>query len=259
MDKRNSKAPVGILRIIKSCVVFIYEKVSHYFDRVIFHRTGSVLVSLFTAIAICVGINYDDISLHIFKDSTTTIQVNNVAVETLIDTDKYTVSDMPDTVSVSLTGNSADIQLFRQQGGMKVVADLRKYEPGETIIDLKVNNLPSSLNATINPEEVTVHISKLTTKQFTINGELMVSSNQKTSDFEVPELSVDTVKITGSSEQINAIRSVKAIVDASGQTSDFETEASIVAYDANGTPLDVHLNPNTVHATVKLKQKENNE
>ncbi len=252
MDNKNNR-PIGIIRLLRRIVIFVYEKLSHLFDRIIFNRTGSILVSLIAATAICVGIDYEEFNLTFLNDNTTTVQINNIEVETLYDDDLYNVSGIPETVSISLTGSSADIQLYRKQDNIKVVADLRDYADGDVIIDLKIKNLPTSLSGTVEPETVTAIISKRVKKDFTITTELLVSSNQKTSDFESPTLDTTTVQVTGSQEEVDSIRTVKAIVDASGHDSDFETTCTLVAYDVNGSPVDVTFEPDTVEATVKLK------
>lgn len=255
MGKNKNNSSTGFFWWIWSLIRFIFEKLSKLFDQILFHKTGSIIVSLLVSIGICVGIDYQDIQMNIFHDQTTSVALNDISVQTLIDDDTYDVSGIPDTVTVTLKGNSTDIQVYRKQGNIQVVADLRNYSQGENIIDLKVDNLPSQLEATVDPSTVTVDIEKKVTKTFKISSELLVSDDQKTSDFETPELSKSSAKITGSQEQIDSIRSVKAIVDASGKSNSFETEARLVAYDAQGATVDVSIQPETVHAKVSMKEK----
>lgn len=66
------------------------------------------------------------------------------------------------------------------------------------------------------------------------------------------------VKITAAPNELNAIRTVKALVDASGQSQDFTANAVIAAYNANGDKISVTMQPQTVTATVKAAQKEEN-
>lgn len=255
MGKRNHNSSNGFFWWVWTILRFIFEKLSKLFDRILFHKTGSLIVSLLASICICVAIDYQDIQLNILHDQNTSVALNNIEVKTLIDDDTYEVTGIPETVTVTLQGNSTDIQVYRKQGNIQVVADLRNYSQGENIIDLKVDNLPSQLEATVDPSTVTVDIEKKITKTFKISSELLLSDNQKSSDFETPELSKSSVKITGSQKQIDSIRSVKAIVDASDKSSYFETEAKLVAYDAQGSTVDVSIQPQTVHATVNVKEK----
>ena len=215
-------------------------------------KKGSVIISLVLSIMICVVINYEDISLKLFNDTRTTVDLRNVAVEVLADTDKYDVAGVPSTVDVSLTGDATSIQVFRSKGSVQVVADLKKYSEGENIINLKVKNLPEKIEAVVDPATIDVTLSKKVTKSFTIQPELLVGSNQKVTDFETPTLDVMTVKITASQNQLNSIRIVKALIDCTGQIQDFEANATLAAYDAKGNRVNVSLSPDTVHASVKL-------
>ena len=247
MESPNKKSPSVWFNELRGLLTLIFQKVSKLVDRVLFDKKGSVIISLVLSIMICVVINYE-----LFNDTRTTVDLRNVAVEVLADTDKYDVAGVPSTVDVSLTGDATSIQVFRSKGSVQVVADLKKYSEGENIINLKVKNLPEKIEAVVDPATIDVTLSKKVTKSFTIQPELLVGSNQKVTDFETPTLDVMTVKITASQNQLNSIRIVKALIDCTGQIQDFEANAALAAYDAKGNRVNVTLSPETVHASVKL-------
>ena len=242
MESPNKKGPSVWFNELRGLLTLIFQKVSKLVDRVLFDKKGSVIISLVLSIMICVVINYEDISLKLFNDTRTTVDLRNVTVEVLADTDQYDVAGVPSTVDVSLTGDATSIQVFRSKGSVQVVADLKKYSEGENIINLKVKNLPEKIEAVV--EKIT--------KTFTIQPELLVGTNQKVSDFETTILDTMTVKITASQNQLNSIRIVKALIDCTGQIQDFEANATLAAYDAKGNRVNVSLSPDTVHASVKL-------
>ena len=246
MESPNKKGPSVWFNELRGLLTLIFQKVSKLVDRVLFDKKGSVIISLVLSIMICVVINYEDISLKLFNDTRTTVDLRNVAVEVLADTDKYDVAGVPSTV------DATSIQVFRSKGSVQVVADLKKYSEGENIINLKVKNLPEKIEAVVDPATIDVTLSKKVTKSFTIQPELLVGSNQKVTDFETPTLDVMTVKITASQNQLNSIRIVKALIDCTGQIQDFEANAALAAYDAKGNRVNVTLSPETVHASVKL-------
>ena len=246
MESPNKKSPSVWFNELRGLLTLIFQKVSKLVDRVLFDKKGSVIISLVLSIMICVVINYEDISLKLFNDTRTTVDLRNVAVEVLADTDKYDVAGVPST------GDATSIQVFRSKGSVQVVADLKKYSEGENIINLKVKNLPEKIEAVVDPATIDVTLSKKVTKSFTIQPELLVGSNQKVTDFETPTLDVMTVKITASQNQLNSIRIVKALIDCTGQIQDFEANAALAAYDAKGNRVNVTLSPETVHASVKL-------
>lgn len=252
METPNKKGPSVWIHELHSLLNLLFQKVSKLVDRILFDKKGSIIVSLILSIMICVVINYEDISLKLFNDTRTTVDLRNVAVEVLADTEKYDVAGVPSTVDVSLTGDATSIQVFRSKGNVQVIADLKKYSEGENIINLKVKNLPDKIDAVIDPATIDVTLSKKVTKTFSIQSELLVGSNQKVSDFDTPELDTMNVKITASQNQINSIRIVKALIDCTGQLQDFEANATLAAYDAKGNRVNVVLSPDTVHASVKL-------
>lgn len=252
MESPNKRGPSVWLNELRGLLTLVFQKVSKLVDRVLFDKKGSVIISLVLSIMICVVINYEDICLKLFNDTRTTVDLRNVAVEVLADTEKYDIAGVPSTVDVSLTGDSTSIQVFRSKGSVQVVADLKKYSEGENIINLKVKNLPEKIEAVIDPATIDVTLSKKVTKTFTIQPELLVGTNQKVSDFDTPTLDTMTVKITASQNQLNSIRIVKALIDCTGQLQDFEANATLAAYDAKGNRVNVILSPETVHANVKL-------
>lgn len=252
METPNKKGPSVWIHELRSLMTLIFQKISKLVDRILFDKKGSIIVSLILSIMICVVINYEDISLKLFNDTRTTVDLRNVAVEVLADTEKYDVAGVPSTVDVSLTGDATSIQFFRSKGNVQVIADLKKYSEGENIINLKVKNLPDKIEAVIDPATIDVTLSKKVTKTFTIQPELLVGTNQKVTDFDTPTLDTMSVKITASQNQINSIRIVKALIDCTGQVQDFEANATLAAYDAKGNRVNVVLSPDTVHASVKL-------
>ncbi len=256
MENPNNKPPVGILRFAYSLFQFLFSKINKLVDAIIFSKKGSIMVSLIVSIIICIGANYEQIGMQLFNDSSTSTQIQDVQVETLYDSSKYQVSGIPSTVTVQLSGDNTQIQVFRRQGNITVIADLQKLSEGTNVVDLKVQNLPSGVKAEITPSSVTVNISKKVSKVFSLSSDLIVSSNRKETDYNTPVLSISQVQITGTADQIDSIRRVKAIVDGSNEEGSFETEASIVAYDAQGNTVDVIIEPSATHVSVQLKSSD---
>lgn len=247
-----NKPQNGFLAFLFDVFGHLFKRFSKLFGRIIFDGKGSVIVSFLMAVFICVAIDYDTISIRLFNDTSTTVTISDVVVNALYDEDIYEVTGVPSTVDLTITGQTADIQVYRQQGTMSVTADLRKYSEGQNIIDLSVDGLPQSLTAKINPNSITVQIDKKYTKRFTVTPELLVGNGQKVTDFQTPILETTMVEITGSHAKLESIRVVKALIDTTGQIQDFNANATIVAYDANGRVLDVEIEPATVEATVQL-------
>lgn len=61
----------------------------------------------------------------------------------------------------------------------------------------------------------------------------------------------DKINIRASQDTLNSIALVKALIDVSGQTSDFTVQAPLVAYDKNGQAVNAEIVPDKVNATVR--------
>ena len=60
------------------------------------------------------------------------------------------------------------------------------------------------------------------------------------------------INIRASQDTLNSIALVKALIDVSGQTGDFEINAPLVAYDKNGQAVSAEIVPSSVTASVKI-------
>ena len=74
-----------------------------------------MFISLFLAIIISISVNYEDISLSLFHDTTVSVTINDVSVETLADTENYVIEGIPSTVDVTITGSASDVQVYRRK------------------------------------------------------------------------------------------------------------------------------------------------
>ena len=255
----NEKKRSGFTRFIdkvpKTLHIFT-STISKAFDKIVYNRKASLVVSILAAIVICLAVNYSEISDMFFNRDTTTLNLPAVSVDAQYDADKYAVTGLPSSVSLTVSGSPADIQVFRaQQSAVTVTADLTKFAEGENVVELVPTGIPDNLTVTADPSSATVDLIRKTTRSFTVKPELLLGSGQKAADFETPELSQTKVKITATPDQLNSIRVVTAYVDASGQTGDFTTEAVVSAYNASGEKVAVETDPATVTATVKAAAK----
>ena len=256
--ENKGKFPQWIVKVNKYIVSFV-SKISKLFDRIIYSKKSSILVSFIAAVMICVAVNFDDITYVIFNKEDATLNVPAIPVEVNIDESKYQVSGIPETVDLVLTGNPVDIQVFRNKNTAKVEVDLRKFKEGTNEIPLQVKNIPPHLKADINPPTASVEIEKKVEKNFVIRPELLLGAGQKMDDFESPTLANRTVSIKATQGKINSIRRVEAIIDATGKLDDFEVNAPLVAYDTSGNRVDVEMDPSSVLVSVRLNKSKDKE
>ncbi|MCF0105611.1 MAG: hypothetical protein HUJ53_02485 [Holdemanella sp.] len=229
----------------------IAKHTSAIVDKILFGKKSAIFASFVFALMIVYPLNKEQIHLMINKEKLS-ISLNNVEVKVLADTEMYEITGVPNTVEVTISGEATEVQEYKQKGEHVVVCDLRSLDVGTTIVDLVLESPPENAEVKVNPGSATVILSKKETMEFPLEVQLLVGVNQKITDYKTPKLSQSTVEIIASKETLARIRVVKAIVDATGNTGEFETDAKIVAYDSDGNVLNVKISPNTIKATVKM-------
>lgn len=249
----------GLARFMKGCwrsLSWLLGRLSKLFDKIVYSKKASLVVSLLIAIGLCVSANYEDIYYQFFSHNESQLNISAVPVEVRYDEQKYEVTGLPSTADLTVTGNPADIQVFRTQNNAVIIADLRSLSSGTNEVELTAGNIPSQLRYEIRPANVKVDIEEKKSKAFAIEPELLLGTGQTAGEFQTPVLSVKNVTIRAASSKLDSIRSVKAIVDASGQTGDFTISAPLVAYDSAGNRVSVDFSVDSVSAEVKLRPKD---
>lgn len=227
-------------------------RISKLFDRAIYNDKLSLVVSGLLALAICVSVNYQDLSFQFFRNDAVTLNLAAVPVEVLVDENSYEVSGVPSTADITVIGDPTDIQLVRTQNSASVTADLRSLGEGTNTVHLDASGLPTGLEVSVNPATVQVTLARKYTKTFFITPDLIVGSGQSVNAYNKPSLSARSVTIKATREKLNAIRTVRAIVDTSGYEGAFEADVPLVAYDASGKQVSVSMHPTTVTAKVTM-------
>lgn len=252
MDNRNSwisRFSHDCLNLLKS----VGNRISKLFDKVIYNRRASLIVSGVFAVIFCVSISYDELRLSLFSQDKTTLSLSAVPVEATYDESVYEISGLPGTANMEVEGDPADLQLVRTQNSASVQADLSSMQEGSNTVVLKAAGLPAGVSATVDPESVEINVQKKYSRNFFVTPELIVGDNQTEDQFETPELTVRSVSIKATKDKLNSIRSVKAIVDTAGHDTDFTANAILVAYDSNGRQVNVSMNPASITASVRVK------
>lgn len=187
--------------------------------------------------------------------------IANQPVKILYNKEAYVVEGLVDSVDIILTGNKSAIYLAKQLGDHEVVLDLTDYEPSDTPYRVKLtyNQTVDSIKYKLDPTYVTVTIKNKVSKLSSISYELLNESklNEKLS-VETVELSKSEVVVKGSSDALEKIATVKALIDLNNpeytDAGTYETDnIPLVAYDGEGNVLDtVEIVPSTVSATISL-------
>lgn len=224
------------------------------FDRLLNNKVVLITISLLIAFAI-----------FLIVDNETEIMINNSAdiiynkkVNALYNEEAYVIEDLPKTVDITLMGKKNSLYLAKQYPSEDVVVDLRGLKPGVHKVKLKYNSPVKSIDYKLDPSVATVRIYEKVSEAKKISKEVMYE-NKLDSKYNISNInfSRDEVYVKGAQYKINKIATVKALVDIrniSNPTVGTTTlkEIPLVAYDGNGSKLNVEIVPKTIDATVEI-------
>lgn len=260
------REPKGEKREIKHNIVRQYSRfesmiarfsrwVSSWTDRFLFSEKYGKLVALLLAIFVYAIINIGDSATSMFETTQSYIY-RSQPVTALISSEAYEVSGLPETVDVRLMGNINDLQMIRQQQStLRVVADLSGLGEGRSEVQFEVQNIPSRVEVSIEPTSASVVLKKKVTKTYELGYDFVNQSKMDvTYDLGEPKFDSNSVQVRASEDTLKEVSFVKALIDVSGVSQDFEVDAPLAAYDAKGNRLEVDIIPQTMKTKVKVTQ-----
>lgn len=186
----------------------------------------------------------------------------NQSVNVLYNKEAYVVEGLVNQVDIILTGRKSQIYLAKQLGDHNVVLDLTDYEASDTPVrvPLVYNQTVDNINYKLDPSYVTVTIKKKESKVWNNVSYELLNENKLDEKLSVDNVSLDKTEIVikGSNDTLNAVATVKALIDLSDKkytdagTYDI-SDIRLVAYDTNGAILPgVEIVPNTLTGSITL-------
>ncbi|MEG0314434.1 MAG: CdaR family protein [Erysipelotrichaceae bacterium] len=226
---------------------------STWVDRLLFNRKYGKVVALVLAIILYGAVNMDGSTSSVFGTNKSAIKIENVPVSVTVNDAVYEVTGIPETVTVRLVGDLSDIQQVKMQQQFEVVANLEGLTEGTHDVKLAAINLNDRVDAVIEPSNITVKIAKKTSQTFKVGYDFVNTDKiDKIYSLGIPEFEQSEVTVRASQETINKISFVKALIDVSNKSADFETDAKLVAFDQNGDKVEATISPATVKAKVSV-------
>lgn len=165
------------------------------------------------------------------------------------------------TVTMELFGNRTDLDKVNS-GNITLIADLTKiYESGEVELTYShrfPGDVPSSALTVMSksPSTIKLKVEKRVPKTIDVKvqcvGE-MPDKDMYIVDTNNPELSDQTIVITGPESVVNQIAVATIDVDVTGQTETFSVTDTITLRDKDGNPVDAsYITPSVEQVTVTL-------
>ena len=180
--------------------------------------------------------------------------ISNVPIQVNIDTDAYFISGLPETVVLTLNGpESILVQTISAADYRIVTEDLDELGPGTHTIQLTAENLSNEIDYSITPSRVNVVIEE----RVAIERPVEVRFDESLVDPEylagVPELSAETVTLTGPASTISRVDSVYVTVAAeNGLTNTVNMNTVVQVVDTNGNKLNVSVDPQEVSVRIPI-------
>jgi len=239
---------------IGASIFRFFRFLSSLVDKLIFSRKHLGIVSLLLALLLYAVVNYDSEDSVLASNLSSSRTLSNVTVTARYNDDSFELTGLPESCTVVITGDATNVTSASTKTGYCTV-DLEGYTEGTYSVPLSASGYGNSVNLTVTPTDATITLKRKTTAQFNLDYDF-VNLNQMDSRYVLgePEFEGDTdkVNIRASQDTLNSIAMVKALIDVSGQTSDFETSAPLVAYDSSGNVVNAEMDPSSVNVKVSV-------
>lgn len=226
-----------------------FRWISSLIDRIFFSQKYLGLFALLLACLAYFVATYDS-SSNVLSSSKV---LSNVSINARYNSETFELSGLPQACEIVITGEAANVNNASSRKGYCQI-DLEGYTEGIHTIKLNAVGYGDNVSTIVSPSEVTITLKKKTTRQFDLTYDY-INQNQMDSRYILGEPSFaqgTKINIRASQDTLNSIALVKALIDVSGQTGDFEIEAPLVAYDRNGQAVNAEIVPSSITATVKL-------
>ena len=234
-----------------------FKKNQGKLDKILNKPNFLIYLSLLIAVGLFLLIDSKVISLV----ETEAEVITNVPVVVNYNEEAYVVEGVPETVDITITGRKSDIYLAKQLGEYEVILDLSDYKPGDTPYKVYFTYSKSidSLSYQLSPEYVQVTIKNKESEVKSIDYDLLnIDALDSRLSVESVTLNQSEVVVKGGSDALDAIASVKALIDLEQQefseagTYDIDN-IELAAYDSYGNRLDnIEIVPDTISATIVL-------
>ncbi len=248
----QSKKVANTYRNMESGLFRIFRWFSGFFDKIIFNQKYSKIVALVLAVILYAVYNYNTMVASYASTLRYARPLSNVPVAARYNTDTFELSGLPATANVTVTGDASNVTNALSSGGT-VIANLEGLTEGQHDVRLSGEGFGENVTVVVEPSTVTVVLKKKTTRQFDLSYDFINQTGME-SIYSIgqPEFEYTKINVRASKDTLDSIAFVKALIDVSGKADNFEQDARLVAYNADGYPVQADIVPETVHVTVPV-------
>ena len=225
---------------------------SSWIDHVIFNPKYTKIVALCLAILLYITVNINNDDSIFASPLQSSKDISNLSVSAIYNSDVFELSGLPESVNVTVTGDSANVTSAVNMGGY-IIANLEGLTEGTHQVKLTSEGFNSNVNIKIDPSNAVVTLKKKTTRQFVISYDVInLDKMENIYSLGTPVFEYAKVNVRASKETLDSITFVKALIDVTNVTGEFTQKAKIVAYDKNGQPVNADIVPDEISVTVPV-------
>lgn len=167
------------------------------------------------------------------------------------------VNEISEQVNLTVRAPSSIFnQLESDRNLINVTLDLSGLDSGVHTLKPQVNiSLSPAEVVRIDPSTIFVKLDSIISQQFEVQVN-MIGNPAIGFDVEAPELSNETVTISGPESVVNSINQVVAEVNIVDASEDIQRTVDLVAFDAQGNEVQgLTMNPNSVQVSIPVSQR----
>lgn len=237
--------------------VWIYEKINNggkNFEKIFTRKSSLVIISLIISVGIF---------LYVDNKSTTILETSaevlyNQSVNAIYNEEAYVIEGIPETVDITMIGRKSDLYLAKQLPIDAVDLDLKDLKTGTHKVTLKYKGAIDTISYKLDPSVATVVIYPKMSEVRTVSVDIL-NQDKLNSKLSISSVEIDRqeVIIKGAQYKLDKVATVKALVDINNIVNPEEgtmtlSDVQLIAYDEEGTVIDVEIVPTTVTATVTI-------
>ena len=180
--------------------------------------------------------------------------IGNVPVYVDMDSQLYTVTGLPESVTLRIEGSSSSLLAVAGNASYRVkTPNLNELGTGKHMITLQVTGLPSGVKGTVSPETVEIMIEKKATVELPVSVNVNRANLPGAYKSGQALVSPARVTISGPESLINQVENVLATVTVPENTkADYTSSVAVQALDATGKPLALKVEPEQVQVRVPI-------
>lgn len=184
--------------------------------------------------------------------------ISNLPIQINMDTDRYFISGLPETVMLNISGpESVIVQTLSASDFNIVTEDLDLLGPGRHTVQLRVENLSEELTYQIVPSRVNVQIEEKVTIESSVEVRFDTDAVNDAYISKEPILNRESVIITGPASTIARIDRIYVRVPAEGEiTSTLKDTYVVQVEDEARNKLNVVVEPQEIEVEIPVEPYE---